>query len=225
MKLILVHGDNTPKIHQRINTFVDSGRKRGWQIGRFGKKDTDTLKEELTAISLFDDKKLFIVDGVNSVAPKDYKWLQENENNINATLIIYNEGEVNASTIKKLPSVSKVEKYDLSANIFKFLDSFIPGNTKNVLAEFHELIKKEPVELIVFLFGRHLRDLYWVLVDEKSMIYPDWRVKKLKVQALKLGKEKIKKVIDELARIDMEVKQSNAKLIDSLDLLFIRSLE
>ena len=109
--------------------------------------------------------------------------------------------------------------------IFTFLDSIYPKNVKKVLVLFHELIKNEPVEFVFALMARHLRDLYWVRVEPKSLPYPSWRVGKLKGQSSKFKFETLKDLIARMAEIDIAVKTSKSDLISSLDLLIVFSLE
>ena len=72
---------------------------------------------------------------------------------------------------------------------------------------------------------RQFRDLYWVLEDESSMGLPSWRAGKLKSQASRFTKEKLKKIISDLSDADFQAKTGVIDIATSLDLLIARELE
>ena len=89
----------------------------------------------------------------------------------------------------------------------------------------HELTQNEAVELVFVMLARLLSDLYWVLVSPETTSFPSWRLNKLKSQANKFGKEKLKVLIKKLAKLDIQSKTSVVALEQSLDLFILKELE
>ncbi len=109
--------------------------------------------------------------------------------------------------------------------IFKFLEAWRSGNAPGCLRLLHGVTEREPVELVVGLLGRQLRDLYWVKSGGKGLAYPDWRAGKLKKQAAGFSEKELGAMIAELAEIDVKAKRSEVEILPSLDLMIMAALE
>lgn len=212
MKFIVIQGEDTQKLYKRLTTFLAEAKKRTWDVF------TDTLPD---TPSLFGTKRLVIYRDYRLLGKRDLKSAEK----VDGSLVIYNEGNLPQTFIKTLPKDTKIEKYDLPKSIFSFLDSFYPGNAKNTIKLLHETINSEAVELIFYLLVKHLRDLYWARLDPKSMTLPSWRLSKLRGQAGRMTEENLKKYIEDLAQIDMNVKTSKTDLLSSLDFFIIKNLK
>ena len=127
--------------------------------------------------------------------------------------------------IKILPPITKTEEYKLPKLIFKFLESFWPGNAKASIRLLHEVIRDEAPEFVFNLLSRHLRDIYWAMLDKESMSYPSWRVGKLTQQAKRFKDGQVQSLIQTFAEIDIQAKTSKANIIDSLDFIIASELE
>jgi DNA polymerase III delta subunit len=215
MKIILLHGDHNLKSYQRLSVFITEAKKRGWEITR----------NSLTSTSLFAKEQLFIIDDLKKVNKRDFAWLKKNKEKLSGTLVIYHENTLPASSLKLLPKPDKIEEFKLPKLIFKFLDSFYPGNGKQCLKLLHQVIKTEAPEFVLALLARHLRDLYLVKTDIESLFYPSWRMSKLKKQAKHFSENKLKQIIKKLSQADVEAKTSAANLLDSLDFIIVTELE
>ena len=225
MKIIILHGDYIKKSQERLDHFIDSAKKRGWEIKRLDASANLSVSEQLSAGLLFQDKTLFVLGDVKKLTPHDFVWIKKTGKELALTLVVYAPYFVFKSILSKFPKDIKYEEFKLPRIIFTFLDSIYPKNVKKVLVFFHELIKKEPVEFVFALLARQVRDLYWVRVEPKSLPYPSWRLNKLKVQSEKFRVKKLKDLINKLAEIDIAVKTSKSDLVSSLDLLMLTKLE
>jgi DNA modification methylase len=205
MKIIVLHGDYTTKLYERLNKFIEAAKKRGWEI----------VNDEINQTpSLFNIERLTILRKYNLLSKKDLS----NVSKISGTLVIYNEGRVPQLFLKELPKDTKIEEFKLPKIIWGFLDNIS-------IKRFHEVIKNEPVEFVFSVLAKRFRDLYWLKVSEASLPYQSWQIAKLKRQAQNYTLETLKKIIDKLAEIDVKVKTSKADLISELDLMLIKSLE
>lgn len=149
MKIIVLHGDDTVKLYERLIRFTDEAKKRNWEI-------TDYSFDTVTNQSLFGEEKFFIL--------KDYKQLEKKEieklNSYSGNLIIYNEGKIPAPTLK-LFNATKVELFELPQLMWKFLDNM-------TVQGLHELIKTQPVESLIGLIAWKFKQNYLRSPSEKN---------------------------------------------------------
>lgn len=219
MKIIVLHGSDTTKSYDRLTKFVETAKKRGWEI----------LYDEFpNTPSLFGTDRLIIYRDFSLLSKQDIK----NFNKFDGTLVIYNEGLLPATFLKQMPAdlpagrqALKLEKFEVPKILFTFLESFYPGNSKRAITLLHDLVKTEAVEMVFFMLCRHLRDLYWITIDQKNPQFPSWRASKLKSQASKFTIENLKLIISEFSEIDINVKTSKAELLSSLDLMILKQLK
>lgn len=165
---------------------------------------------------------------------KEKGWEIENTlNNVRAgslftekrAFILYFDSKLTANSLKKFPKNAKIEEYKLPKSIFKFLESFYPGNTKEVLNTLHEIANKQPPEFIFALLARQVKNLYCVKIGSQGVALQNWQIARLKSQTNRFPNGLLEEIISVLAEIDIEVKTSRAELIYSLDLLIIRLLK
>jgi DNA polymerase III delta subunit len=203
MKIIVLHGDDTIKLYERLTKFTEEAKKRQWEL-------TDYSFNEISNQTLFDSEKFFIL--------RDYKKLDKTElkqlDKYLGNLIIYHEGKIPALTLKTY-NASKVEVFELPQKLWGFLDNIS-------LKGLHEVIRTEAVEMVFALLASRMKDLYWAKVGTPP--YPSWRVSKLKSQGSKFSEETLKEVIQEMAEIDVNSKLGKENLLSSLDMLMVKKL-
>jgi len=206
MKIIVLHGDYTTKLYERLTKFIEAAKKRGWEI----------VNDEISQTpSLFNIERLIIVRKYNLLfSRKDIPNILK----IPGTLVIYNEGVVPQTFLKEFPKETKIEEFKLPKIIWSFLDNIS-------VKLLHEVIKTEPVEFVFSVLAKRFRDLYWVKTEQRTMNYASWQISKLQKQAQKYTTREVVQVINKFAEIDIKVKTSKADLISELDLLLITKLE
>lgn len=225
MKIILLHGDNWPKISQRLTKFIDVAKARGYRIERIDLDGNLNFEEKLSGTSLFKEEKLFIIDNVKLLKKKDCEWLKKNSKRLDGNLVIACPSILTKTFISSLPNPDKIESYEIPKKIWLFFDSIYPGNFKFALNLLHEVIETEAPELIYALLGRHLKDLYITLVMPSALGYQPWRIKKLTGQANKFSKNKLKEFINSLALSDYLSKTGESDLVSELDLIIAARLQ
>lgn len=224
MKIVLLHGDDEQKSYERLQKFIETAKARSWEVVYLD--DTSlSFVEALRSRSLFGGERFFILKDVKKIGKRESEWLIKNAEKAEGNLVIYHSGVAPAALLKVIPASAKVEEFKLPRLIFQFLDAFVPKNAKKAIGLLHDVVKNQPPEFIFSLLARHIRDLYWVSTDAKSLPYPNWRVGKLREQAGKFKVNQLTELIKRLSEIDIEVKTSNAELIPSLDLLIATRLE
>ena len=205
MNIIVLHGDYTTKLYERLSKFIGVAKKRNWEI----------VNDEISQTpSLFNIERLTILRKYNLLSKRDIPNIIK----IPGTLVIYNEGTIPQIFLKDLPKETKIEEFKLPKIIWHFLDNIS-------IKLLHEVIKTEPVEFVFSVLSKRFRDLYWAKTDLGSMIYDSWRKTKLQRQAQKYTTREVVQIINKLSEIDVKVKTSKADLISELDLLLIKHLE
>jgi DNA polymerase III delta subunit len=226
MNIIILYGENEPLLQERLGRYLEHAKKKNWQIERFNSDSKGSLAEFLSSGNLFAKDRIFIIDEAQTLLPKDFAWLNKNNDSLPGYLIAVAGGRPNAKLLKSLPKKAKLEEFKLPKLIFTFLDSFYPGNTSKVIRILKEMEKTQPVEFVFTLLARHMRDLYWVSLNEKSLPYAEsWRIGKLKSQSKKFDKGNLKQIIAALSEIDMAAKTSQGELCDLLDQAILNCLE
>lgn len=225
MKIILLHGDHSLDSYNRLQQLIQVAKERSWEIIRIGIKDNFSLPEKLTVSNLFEEERFYVIENLTKIKKTDLEWFKKNIERLTGTTIIYHNSTITNNLLKLIPKTTKTEEYKLPKLIFKFLESFWPGNSRNSIKLLHEVIKNEAPEFVFNLLSRHLRDLYWVILDKDSMSYPGWRISKLSQQAKRFPDGKIIELIKMFAEVDVKVKTSKANIIDSLDFIIASELE
>lgn len=225
MKIIVLHGDHIEDSYKRLQRFVGEANKRGWEVNRISLKDNLSLSEQMTSKSLFEKESLHILEDLTKIGGRELEWLKNKSENIEGTLVIYHKSLLPKTILNSLPKLQKTEEFKLPVLIWKFFDSFYPGNANYSLGLLHSIIETNPIEFIFALLARHVRDLYWVTLDDSNLPLPSWRLSKLKTQAGKFEKGQLKNIINEFAEMDIKSKTSKANLLDELDFLIITQLK
>lgn len=222
MKIVLLHGDNTPKVHDRAKTIINGVQKKGWKVEHV-EKSTD-LAQLFLSTSLFPETKLVVVDGVGSLTTKNIKFLSDNADKIDGSLLVVHNGLAPKASLKPISKLISEETFEVPKIIFKYLESLYPGNAKNAITMLHQLLETEPKELVFTLMASYVRDLLWAKADVESLPYPDWRKKKLISQAGKFSEKQINDFVEKLATADIESKTGGIDLQTSLDIILVKVL-
>jgi len=221
MKIIVLHGDNLTESYSRLTKFMQISRKRGWEIVR---PNNANIMETVASDSLFSTPKLILIENIKALNKKTLLWLKNREK-MDVTVVIYHQGTLAKTFLNSLPNDPKIEEYKIPKLIWSFLDSFYPGNAKNLMLLLHKLRSDQPIEFIFSLLAKLVRDLYWLKKDPKGLSYPSWRITKLQSQAKRFSEDKLKDVIGKLADIDIKAKSSDNDLADLLELFIAEELE
>ena len=224
MKILLIHGDNTFESYQRLNIVLTNSKDKGYRI-EIIENNKANFQERINTKSLFREKTVFLLEKISILKKNDFNWIKKNISINDLFLIIYNDGSLGKTIINSLPKDTKVEEYKLPQLLWKFLDSFYPGNDRKTLQLLNECVKNNPIEFIFSMLSRHMKDLYWVNIEPKGLEYQEWRITKLQNQADKFAKSLLKNIIKEMSEIDLKVKTSKGELLPSLDFMILSKLE
>lgn len=224
MNITVIHGDDMARARERFGKIIDAIKTRGWDIIHLDGSNL-SLAENLSSNSLFENKKLYVVEDLDKFKPKELEWFQTHSVDNDNNLLILVEGSIPAKLKFLTPKIAKFEEFKLTKTLFQFLDSLYPGNAATSVKMLHQTIQNDPIELVFSLMGTTMRDLYWVLTGPQSFAGPAWKKDRLTRQAKKYSSTQLWRIIQALADIDIAVKTSNAELLPSLDLLILSELE
>ena len=225
IKIVIVHGDDFIKIQKRVCYFKKYAKLKGWKINHVNLKEGTSISEQIVKKDLFEKESLNILENIKNLKTEDYEWINNNYQNYDLRLFLYQYNILGKNILNKFPKDCKIEEYKVFNLLWVFLDSFFPGNLNNSLKLFNEVIKNEPVEFVFAMLARQIRDIYWVKTDSETTSIPPWRIKKLKNLASKYKEEEIISLINDMSQADIKSKTSKSDISRSLDLIMIKYLE
>lgn len=209
--LYVIHGDDTIKAHDFV---MDKKHKAaGKEIREINGKhlDENALVQALESSSLFGGDVLVVIEHYLSTAKKREKKFAIILDRIltaseSIDIILYEEKELDKSTIAKLGNNAIVSLFKTPAVLFQFLDGFVPGNTAPVLKLFSQTVSREPVEIVFSLLTRRVRNL----IELKDGIMPlgvlPWQEARLTNQAQHFTMEQLITMHAALLNIDIAIK-------------------
>lgn len=224
MKIVVISGEEKAKARSRYAQISKGVKKKGWEVVGINFSDKFSLAERLTSSSLFPDEVLYVIDDAKKVSIDDLKWIGKNSEKYQGSLLIYYSGKLPATYKNALPKATTYENFDIPTIIFQFMESFYPKNRKACLALLEKLLIDSPIEMVIFMLARHLRDLYWAQEGGRGMALPSWRAGKLKAQAEKFTKQELTDTIDSLAEIDFKSKTGGPDARFLLEILIAEKL-
>lgn len=176
--------------------------------------------------SFFDKEKEVLIENFfskNKSTSTEFKKIVEYINNNKNIFIIFWESDEVSKTSLALIKDATLKNFSLPQNLFAFLDSLKPNNSKETLSLFSDNLKKSEAELIFFMIIRQFRILLNLItndspIDEVKRMAP-WQLSKLKRQAEFFGLERLKRIYKSLLEIDLNSKtgKSPANLKKSID--------
>lgn len=221
MNILLIHGDDTATSYDFYMETLSAAKQKGWEILTV-ESDAHLADSIRFRSTLFAPKVLWAVKDI----PIDKLGsIVSHASDDVSSIVVYFSKAIGSNALKVLPKDCKIKRFDVPKSIYVFFDSLYPGNLASVMRIKETVVVNYPIELIFALLVKHVRDLYWILVDAPSTGYPGWRVGKLKSQAAKFGKERLAQAISRLAEIDIKTKTSKGDINVLLDLFLVENLK
>lgn len=225
MKITVISGEDTKKSRERFNYIIESIKKRGWEVHHFSKDGGMALPDAISGGSLFSTERLIVLDGIAGISAHELDWIKKNTDKFDSKILIYTDRNLPKKFSDTLPKTVTFEKFDLPKLIFKFLETIYPKNAKNILTDLKKLLADYPMEFVMALLSRQMRDLYWVKVAPETYMAPSWLSQKLKRQSDKFDQQTLVNFIENLAKIDVESKTSSVSASLLLDLAIVSDLQ
>ncbi len=223
--ITVLHGGHEVKIAQEIFRIIQDFHVRGVEVIRLGAKKL-TLGDLETSVgtqTLFSTQKLVVIDGLFSL-PKSKKkdellhWLRDHDRE-DMTIYLLEKKALGVTAQKIFPKANfKLFKYP--AVLFAWLESIGAIPASKSLELFHEVLKREEVELCFVMLVRQVRLLLGFIADGTYDGPPFFRTK-LSSQARHFTQEHLLSLHSELLDLDEKVKTSSLSmpLAANLDLI------
>ncbi len=225
MKITFIHGENTVESRNRLSSITSTLKKRGWDVVELTKdKDKSLSNAVSTSQGLFTINTLFVVENAKEYSPSELEKLSKMKSS-SSNILLYYAGLAPQKIIKSLPDNIHIEHYDPPRTIFNFLDTIAPGNAKKVLKGLDRELERGPIELVFALLAKHFRDLYWIKVAPETYSAQSWKRSKVLKQSKLFTEDRLKNILEELAKADIDAKTSILPLRTSLDLIITKELE
>ncbi|HUW21914.1 MAG TPA: hypothetical protein VMW41_04605 [Candidatus Bathyarchaeia archaeon] len=224
----ILHGANIVASRQALIKIKEAAKGSGKEVIELPEKKLDLalMKQIFESRSLFGQDRLVIIENFFSLpASRDKQTLLHYLKALPAetSLILWDKKQIDGRLLKSFPVKVKITNFKLSPLLFKFLDSFKPGNARLILDLMHQTLKTEATELVFYMLARRTRDL---LVGKDlgkaglSGLAP-WRLGNLLRQGSLFSWQKLLNFHRQLLKIDCEQKTGRASLPlkSALDLL------
>ncbi len=224
--IYLLHGDDITSSRKYYSGLVEGLTQTIFDGKSLSLSD---LEEKLVSNSLFEEKKAVVVENLltKNAKKKDFvKFLSENPTQI--LLILWEDKKVQNTVFTPLKEAT-IKEFSLPQNYFQFLDSYAPGNGKQVFKIYHDLLITMNEELVFYSLLKRIRLL--VVLSEGSTIseiskMAPWQVGKLNNQLRLWKKEALITFYKTLQETEIKMKSGGlpVKLSKHLDILILTLL-
>lgn len=215
MSITLLHGNNQLASREELAKLKKKAQEKGDQIVTLEGKDIEesSLVSVARSQTLEGKETLVIVENFLSEKGVPKATLPGN--------IVFWEGRILPKTLlSRLPKNWEAKEHSFPQAVFKFLDSFEPGNKKAIFL-LRQALKLEPPEKILPLLAWHTRRLIWAKLEPETLRF--WKKESLVKQAEKFSRAQLILLHQKLLEIDRGQKTSTLphSLTSSLDQLVL----
>lgn len=225
MRNVVLHGENQVESRKRLSLLVSQARKKGIEIV---KVDGETaVKGDFMLLSrsqsLLAEEMLVVSENFFSGNKKSLEIAGEIVKNAGTVFVFWEEKTLSPAILKKLPKDFEIVGFKIPSSVFKFLDSILPKNTREMLNFYHQALKQSTPEFLLIMAARQLRLLIWAKTEPETLKVQDWQKSRLRRQAEKFKLERLIELHGKLLELDRMNKRSQLPedLSASLDLLVV----
>lgn len=219
--MLIIHGDNQVESRQFLLSQIEQAKAKDKEVIRFEGKEIELeqLHQALEGLSLLGKKKLVVIENLLIKSPKSIiNYLNKNQPK---NLILWEGNEISQSKIKQFKAQARLFK--LPPIIFKFLDSFLPGNSRRSLTLLKQAVGQSSAENVFYMLARQVRYLIIAnqLGKEGLAGLHSFQQQKIALQAKKFELSQLLTIHRKLLYIDWQQKTGQAPmdLAGQLDLL------
>jgi DNA polymerase III delta subunit len=216
--ITVIHGDNIKASRELF--FTKKQNEKDSVLLNGPTTNITDLAQALHGKELFADANVVFIEELFSKKKKgkDLEQLTSyvKDNSTDSQVILWESKSLTKREIDSLGNVTE-KKFDFPKEIFTFLDSIKPGNSKAAIQFFHKTIEIEEPEFALFMIIRHIRILLGLNapegheIDEVKRLAP-WQIKKLETQAKLFGNELLINFYQKLFVIEKNMKTGKLSL-------------
>lgn len=213
--LYLIHGDNTEAARNKLIELKAAAKSKEIRELNGKRMDANATVQALESLSLFGGEVMVVIEGFIGAAKKREKAFAATLTQLvraseNADIVLYEEKEVDKSTLTKLGPACQSMLYKTPVIIFQFLDSLRPGNAKASLLLFRQVVMREPAEIVFVLMIRRIRQL----MELTDHMIPDglqsWQADRLTSQSRQFTIDKLVVMHKSLLDADIALKTGSS---------------
>lgn len=226
--MIIIHGENIEasrnKLEEVLRTRDNIKRVDGKSL------TSDAVELLFDSSELFAVKKTVVIENPKALPKKTIEKLIEIAAHLQDELILWQNGNFDARTIKKFGNPT-VFAYSLPKYYFSFLDSAAPQKGKELHRLYTKLLESFAAEQIFYGLHKRIRQLLIVQtgnerqLEEFAKMSP-WQLNKLRTQARLWSKDSLKSFYQKLYALEVHMKTSNlpTNLENHIDILLLSEL-
>ena len=217
--ITIIHGDD---IAASRSFFLEQKEKDKNFVSLTGAFTISDLAQNLEGSSLFFETKTIVVEDFFARVKKKSKDVKEIADFINKhdkkVNLIFWEGKELGKKDTSLFTSAIVKQFKLPKALFSFLDNLSPGNGKNSIQLFHQVLETTPLELIIFMMQRQFRLLLAISDShseeniEEVIRMAFWQREKLERQSSRFSSAKLKEIYRKLFEIEVFQRTGNLHL-------------
>ena len=233
--LFLFHGSNASASLTAAQNFLNGCLVKSPTaelIRLDGEKITKTgLIEAIEAPSIFSESRIVYVENLLSrrqSKEKDELLAYLAKNAATSTIVDWESKAATPATLKKIVGKdTRVQEFKIAKSLFKFLDSFRPGNHAATHALFQATLKTDAAELVFYLLVKRLNQLFIAKSGDmevlKKELRQDWQIRNLMNQASAWTEDQLAATNRRLLEIDESIKTGSSPidLALQLDIFFL----
>lgn len=209
--LYLIHGDQPEASRSKLVELKAAAKTKEIREVDARRIEPALLIQALESSSLFGGDLLVVIEGFIGSAKKREKAFVATLTKIleaskQTDIVLYEEKEVDKTTIAKLGSGTEVFLYKTPVILFQFLDSLRPGNAKTSLGLFTQTVAHEAAEVIFVLMVRRVRQLIQLADTVTPEGLQGWQASRLTSQARHFTMEQLVAMHKDLLEIDIAIK-------------------
>lgn len=225
--LTLIHGDDIVFARKTLSELKDKYNKA--EIISFSGNSvnlTDIVSSS-DSLSLFGRDKVIILENLLSQSKDKEEILQYIFNSVSIPVILYEEKEIDMTTLTKFFSKAKVFTCKLPQLLFKFLDSIKSSSPRDILAAYQKIIRERQGEFVFSMLIRQWRNL--IVAKDLGLSgfsnIPSWQASKFIRQADYFSMKQLISSYRLLLSLDLKVKTGLTSLnLNQLLDIFLVSL-
>lgn len=227
--MLVFHGDSQKDSRTLLQNAMQKDKELGREINSLdGEKITPRdLESTLATANLFAPETLVIEGLLGRLKSKDKDACisllasYSGEKNI----ILWDKKEITKPNLTKLGTSVKISNSKAPTQLFSWLETIVPGNTKSCLTIMHQVAAMTEDILIFTMLARHLSYLI-MMKSATSPKFAPWQMGKLRSQAGVWSDKQLESMLTQLIQIDEAIKTGQTKLsyLDQLDIYLMREL-
>lgn len=209
----LFHGENTEASRQELSQLREKYMNKEVVVLDGRTLSVTDLVQATESASLFQTERLVIIENLfsqqlskkNTDSKPFLNILSLLPKNIEA--VFWEAKELPKTTISLFPKTTDIALFKPHRVIFSFVESLIPGNTREMLSHFEASLKNDAPELIFVMLVRQIR--YLLLIKDMGLkvtgLSP-WQKSKFMRQAEKFTVSDLLSLYQKLLDIDVTIK-------------------